>query len=530
MKFKNAVKNNLLDYKKSLSKPDYYYKANSALLFIILIALFLSVIIWQLSFAVQQSPELIDKYKKTGILHSCGVSFSDPEHVFTYGLYYWGLFPVFPDRELLPSEFQDDSLFFSKEGAKKIMDVYGNTLRMDIAATFRMGNVFSLWIPYFVAIFRGSIIDTSFIPFNGFFFVMSLLLLLGVFWVYNRGILGVLLVLILGSYPFQIYSVYFQDNIFSYMISSMIMLSAVLFPMIFDIKFKTSMLFVIVSAAGMISAFAYMLRADCLTVFFPTLLVILLYRRRNLRARLMLLLVFLFFFHGTASMANTFFKYKFNQAKKVVENKGGAPFEGHKMQAHLFWHTIWCGMCDFDDTYKHSWSDYVAEYRVKPILNKIFGRNYGRLPYHHSPVDYYLPAFEPDYDKAMKILVIKDIKESPGWYAGILVKRLDKILFHGLRPRIALSPDKTLFIPGNMVFYLFFFLLLVFIKEWGYVKLIVFSAGTIIVPLFVTTFTNYHHYFIAPMFSAAVFYYSLWKFAEYKAMKKYLTRKAAHAG
>lgn len=516
----DAFRETLQDLRISLSRQDAILSKRNLFATLILIGLIFYVSTWQYNFAFNKDLD----YSQYGIIHSCGVSFSDPEHIFTYGIYYWGLFPAFPDRSQLPKEFQNDALFFSKEGARRIYDLYGYAIKMDIGGTFRMGNVLNLWLPYFVALAKGTTKDVNFIPVNATYFILSLLFLLIYFWRYGRGLLGFILVLLIGSYPFLIYSVYQQDNIFSYMISTLVFSMAFFAPFIFDVKIKPVKQVLTCAAAGILIGIASLMRADCFSAFLPCVLAVFLYRPINFKSKLMLVVVMFFTFYGSVSILHSFFDYKYTQAQRVITEKGGQTLKGVRLKSHVFWHSIWCGMYDFDKKYKHNWGDFFAEYHVKPILEKKYHREVGPLVYHNRPVDYYMPGRFPEYDMAMRDLVFSDIAKDPVWYLDIIKNRIKRIFAEAVKPRISFITGNTFVLPYNIFFYGLLIIMLIISSSWKLLKLILFSAGSATVPIVITTFSNYHYYSIIHLVVAASFIYVVIKVCVF-IFDKYIAKK-----
>jgi len=224
-----------------------------------------------------------------------------------------------------------------------------------------------------------------------------------------------------------------------------------------------------------------------------------------------LIMIMCLTFYGTVSSGNKFFDYKFTQAEKIIIEKKGKTLGTGRLKTHLFWHTLWCGMCDFDKKYGHSWGDYEAEMAAKPILETKYKRNVGRIMYHNRPVDYYLPFRVPEYDQAMRDLVLADLKKDPIWYLEILAKRAKKILFEAIKPVIMLSPGIAFTLAYNFLIFILIISLLVVLKAWTLLKLIVFSGGTAVIPMAVTTFTNYNYYSIVHLVLSAVLVYIIIK-------------------
>jgi len=495
---------------EGLKKPDTLSKNGGIISLLLLISLLIFIGLWQCTLALDGRSG--QKYEEFGIHHSCGVSFADPEHVFAYGLYYWGLFPVFPRRDLLPKEFAYNEEFYSREGSNKILNAFGYSLRMDMNGIFRMGHVFNLWLPYIVAIFKGGVEGVNFIPINGVYFTVALLFLVSFFWIYGKGLLGLIICLLIGSYPFQLYSVYYQDNIFSYMISTLILVTAFFTPFIFNKKTNMTERICLLGMSGIWLGIAFLMRTDCFSVFFPCCVIILLYKHANIRAKAGWLIYFFIMFYATVSLFHGFFDYKFNQAVRVVEEKGGVPFTGGRLKNHHFWHTIWCGMSDFDKKYGHSWEDYVAEMKAKPVLKEKYGIDVGPIKYHNRPTDNYLsPQYPDEYNNVMRYLVFEDLKKDPLWYIGILMSRFKKIFFSSIQPQINLGIGNRILLPTPKIFYFILPVILVIVRAWGYVRLLLISMGSAIIPICVTTYSNYNYYSIVHLFIAALLFYIIIK-------------------
>jgi hypothetical protein len=78
---------------------------------------------------------------------------------------------------------------------------------------------------------------------------------------------------------------------------------------------------------------------------------------------------------------------------------------------HEVWLGVWEGLGDFDRTRGHAWDDDVA----REVL-----RRAGAEPPERYPVWEYAPENEPLFRR----LVFDDVRSAPGWYAGILARRL----------------------------------------------------------------------------------------------------------
>lgn len=86
-------------------------------------------------------------------------------------------------------------------------------------------------------------------------------------------------------------------------------------------------------------------------------------------------------------------------------------------QRHEAWGAIWEGLGDFDRTRGHVWSDQAAEEAVRAEGVEDFTT--------------------PEGQAVLRRLVLRDVRQAPGWYAGILVRRLAATLtLRKLWPRV----------------------------------------------------------------------------------------------
>ncbi|MBN1274288.1 MAG: hypothetical protein JXB26_18665 [Candidatus Aminicenantes bacterium] len=484
-----------------ISKDKWFSPSRTWYSFLIIVSLVGFIIIWQLFF-VRKS----DLNSDIGLNSASGVH---DQALFSYGLYYWGLFPAYPLRSVLPEEFQSDDLFYSREGADRIMEEYGSSLRMESRHTILYGELGKNYLPYFHALIQGSPKNVSFKPANAAFFILSLVLLLVVFWRMGKGIMGIILCLILGSYPFQIFEVYYNENVFGYYISMAILMTGLFLPFIFKKSLKLWIALVSCATAGIIFAALFTIRTEPLMVSGAVFLILLLHSERPFLQRAGLLVLLILVFLAGEFVFSSYFESKFREAAGIVAEKGGEVFKGRRAEHHVFWHSLWIGLGDFDDKYGILWADSYGLAYAKPILIQKYGKKVLKDLDHTSL--YENPIFtHPDYGPIIRDKFIKGITHDPGWYLGILMKRILRIVKDSKNSRIWLFGwSVPTVIPG--VFSFFVFIMLLFLKRWEYVKLMFFPLTTALVPLLVYSEGGMTSYFIGHLYLFSIALYVLLK-------------------
>lgn len=430
--------------------------------------------------------------------------------VFTYGLYYWGLFPVYPVRSLLPKEFLSDDLFYSKKGADLIMEKYGNALRTEYEVNIRFGDLGRNYLPYFQALIKRSPKDVSFKFANSVFFIFSLLALFIVFWWHNRGLLGMLLVAFLGSYRPQLFEVYQNNNIFGYLITVTIMMSALFLPVIFDSALKKWMQVAICLISGALLAAFYSIRTEIIAIIFGLVFALIFYKRIRFIQRIWLIIFLLTAFFCAELAYGNYFEHKFKEASVVVSKKGGDAYSGNRMKHHPFWHSIWCGLGDFDGKYGYDWYDVTANNFVESRFREEYGEKiFGGIDTTSSAFVYYFHLL-PEYEIFLRDKVIKDITKDPLWYAGILMKRCMTIAVYAAAYKLHFIGLSARFIYLGIPCLLVFILLL-FIKRWEYIKLAIFSFSTASIAFFVYSGMGTPLYFTGHLYCLGITMYVLIK-------------------
>lgn len=434
---------------------------------------------------------------------------SGNESVFSYSLYYWGLFPLYPARENLPEEFSNDELFYSKKGADLIMTKYPNVLWMECWRSIANGDFGRHYLLYFDSLFQKGPKGVSFIIMNSLFFIVSLVSLFIVSWYYKKGLLGLLIIIFVGSYRFQIFEVYHSNNLFGYFITTAILITAIFFPILLNIRIeKWKQVTVCLLSGALFATFNY-IRPECILMAFGVIFALLFYRWSKLSYKIVLISLFFIAFLCTETLYNYYFEYKFKQAYSIVAKKGGHVFDGRRMRHHPFWHSIWCGLGDFGDNHGYEWHDDAPKIFAEPLLVKKYGEKIlkdTQLTSRSNNSFYTLPQ----YELILRDKIIEDIITDPAWYLRILLKRFLLVAIYVIAYKVHIFGFSISFLYLAIPCFLSS-LLLLFSKGWEYIKLLIFSFPTAMVALFVYGGGGTPLYFVGHLYCLAISMYVLLK-------------------
>jgi hypothetical protein len=139
-------------------------------------------------------------------------------------------------------------------------------------------------------------------------------------------------------------------------------------------------------------------------------------------------------FAAVSAAWTAYFDHKFDEAQQVVGKAGGQLYQGARDTHHMFWHPLWCGLGDFDKTHGYLWSDKAAKYFAMPIVEARY-RERGQGESNERFL-----FWDPVYEEVLKEKVVGDIKADPLWYAGILLRRMARVLSWTTPVRLTVGP------------------------------------------------------------------------------------------
>jgi len=440
------------------------------------------ILIWQIGFAF--NADALDSEYRLG-----AASGSRHRYVcqFAYFYYYLRLFPVVTTHNRIQ---------YSQEGARDVLNNHGKTLYMDTPGywAIRFGHFARAFMYLPDAIIKRVPWNRSTHPFTlsvhpatGTMFILALSGLYFAFWRAKFPILGMFIVLLIGSNPFQLFEVYENENVFGWSITMATLVLAFNVPLILNKKPPKYWLWAAPVLSGCCLGAITHVRTEPALIGISAALVCLTVAGTRWRVRVGLLVILAFSFVTVKSGLQRYFEHKIEEAAMVVEQAGGFPLPPEQYTTHGHWFPIWCGLGDFDEKYGYQWTDGVGYDYAVSILRKKY--NIPIKGIRRSVIDgEYLDQAKrypkklenmPEVRELMRDKVIHDVTTDPGWYADILSKRIKRIFSMNTPARLAWKKH-SIDIPMHAVLLVPSVILLVFFRAWMPLKLVCFTL-----PLFV---------------------------------------------
>lgn len=464
----------------------------------VLVVGLLAIVGWQATFG-RASAKLDHTYH---VFASTGVH--DEQHYFFY-LYHLGLYPLATDAPILHD---------TKNEAERLLRTAPDKLKQDTFVTFRSGDRGRVYLFYVDALLRHDAIKPSLRPASVLAFVTALCGLFTAMWWVQRPALGALLVVLLGSNPFQLHSVYSEENVFSWAITTMIAVLAIHVPLMGSRPASRRYPWIAAVATGLFLATVRTVRSEGMPIILGAVLAYLTLAGASWWKRLALAATLAVTFNATGALYTRAILHKFEVAQKVVRDVGGEPYEGPLPVYHEFWHAVFCGLGDFDTKYGYAWDDRVAYRYALPYLEKLAGHplklnvmsapqaqtydKAGKYPVYFSET--------PGYHDIIRDKILGDIKRDPAWYVDILVKRVRRLLTDTSPVSLSFSTEQFQTKSGLLGWACAPLLLfLLGTRRHFLAKLLVFSLPLTITPLVIYSDRGMSYYSCFHIFGAAIF-------------------------
>lgn len=402
----------------------------------VLFAGLLAIVLWQGAFASPRS-KVDDSYKITaasGVHH---------DKLFTYFFYYLNLFPVVDGSTLncardARADIPGAPAEFSYDGAQRALSTRGRSLQQDACWTWYSGDRGKIFLYLFDAWIKGAPWNPSPTPASRVGFIIALGVLYAAAWWIRRPLVGAALVTFLGSNPFQLFEINGRPNVFSWNITTAILLLGLHLPLMQRwYRPDKRWVFLWPIGVGVLMASLRTIRSEPMPMLLGAaatyaLIVGFTWRRR---AALVATLAVSFWFAG--ALWGRYFVDMQRRSAEVVAAHGGHPYPADVRLYHHVWHPIWCGLGDFGQKYGYEWDDTRAAAYAKPILvskgvyvpTPSFTPSTDPREYLDPETKLYktLPYDVPFYNDVIRDKVLSDIKRDPLWYAGVLMKRVHRI-------------------------------------------------------------------------------------------------------
>ncbi|MBT9589183.1 hypothetical protein IV102_37995 [bacterium] len=245
-----------------------------------------------------------------------------------------------------------------------------------------------------------------------------------------------IVVMLVGSNPFQVQEVQAHSNVFSWSISVAILALAMHLGYLLRPGPARVSAYLGAAGFGFLLATVRQVRTEPTVIMISVVAAILLNFKLRFRNRVALIVVLL----GSLSLAQagwkSYFAFKINQAEQVCRERGGVPYSGPRDDYHILWHPLWCGLGDYGQDRGYAWDDAAAWRYVQTILLKDYhiSVNFDKSGYYldsnwdNQPAYPRLLTEYPQCEPITRAKVVADIRENPVWYGIILLRRLNRVL------------------------------------------------------------------------------------------------------
>ncbi len=433
------------------------------------------------------------------------------QETFYYYYHYLGLFPVYAEG-IEP--------IYSRDGAEAIIRDRPEALRTERGYVIRSGDLGKIWLFGPSAFLKGDAREPTAAEFNHWFFVLGLIGVLVATWFVGQFPLGVFLVLLIGSHPFQLYEVY-ADNlpgtgqVFSIVISSALVLLAPHIPLLFGRSVSKVYLLSLPISTGIFLGTIRQVRSEPMLLIVSVLACYALASNVSRRARAAISLLSLVTLAITLLFWNQYWDSKLAESHDLVAAAGGAPYPGELTRNHVLWHPIWCGLGDFGQKYGYKWDDVAAFEYAMPILRREGAIDYEMVGTEQSTGWYddrrlynKIIWTNPRYEEILRDKVVGDIARDPAWYLDVLARRTWAILTLVVPVRIALGVN-GLNLPSSGLLLVPTLIALALLRQWALLKLLCFSLPLAATALIIYSGSGFTYYSIYPQVLWAIYMASI---------------------
>jgi hypothetical protein len=442
----------------------------------------LAVIGWQRSIQFGTPLELSASERFDSAM---GICLTESKRFF-YFFYYLGVFPVTSTVE---------PTVFSREGADEFLYRYGPTLASDLALPCAIGRAGGDWGKFFLflpdAWQKGSAADPSTIRATSILFQIAMVACIVASFFAKRYVLGLALVLLLGSYKFQLNETYFRNNIFSVSASVCLLLFALTLRFMGRhswVAKRTDWALVVIS--GVVLAMGAAVRSDALPLG-ASVAALLLFSGQPKGRGILLCAAFVLSLYLTRFGVSQYFNFKMSHAREYILKAGGYVYPGTPLEHHPIWHPIAAGLGDFGYNRGFIWGDKEMFSKALPTINSRFNLDLKPQGFFYAapgtlPHQWQRPELMPEYIAVVRDMVLSAIRAEPQWYANILRKRIDLLRTHFSSVRLEwygfeCSLPLSLWILAPIP------IAALLGRSLSYFKLAAFALPTCIIPIFITS-------------------------------------------
>ncbi|MEQ1833226.1 MAG: hypothetical protein ABL977_09240 [Candidatus Eisenbacteria bacterium] len=423
---------------------------------------------------------------------------------FFYFFHHFGVFPV--------GSLDVPRLGASKLAASEYVKNHGDRLVMDFGwptNTPRFGDYAKLFLFYPDLWLRADPAHPSATPFNVLLFNVALLAVLWAFWHEGYTLLGVLIVVLVGSDPFQVLETYARGNVFTIPISVALLALAAHLRFVTRRQRADAWAFGIAIVSALALTTLREVRAEA-GIMAGAVVLTYLCARGAWPRRLALVAVFVVAGSLTSQAWSRYWAGQFTRAEAFVARAGGQVFRAPGGTHHAFWHAIYCGLGDYGGDRGFSWDDraafrwattYDAATNPKPLTQRYVQGYY--LEDTYDGVHHVAPTDLPEYNQRMRERVLSVLRAEPLWYAGVLGQRMLAIPRDATPAALSFGAI-TLALPGVGWLTLPVLLWACWRRRWFHAALIAFTLPLSALALLVYSGRGMTYYGIAHLVALAV--------------------------
>ncbi|MBI3307478.1 MAG: hypothetical protein HYZ84_06720 [Candidatus Omnitrophica bacterium] len=446
----------------SLRGQKLFFEKNPKLRYFLLGAGIIGIILWQVGFYIQHD-RLDSSYRNRA---SLGTNWQ-PHFVF---FYVTGLFPV---RSL-----SSNPLPSGKENLLQLIHEYPQSITAWTIPNERL----SLYFYYPSTWLRGSPYQADLRITNAAAFILSLVFLYIGCWYAGLEILGIFLVLLLGSNPYELFEIYSNQNVFGWPILASLLILTPFLPILWARPLPRHYGWLTALAAGIVTGSARHIRPESLAMILAAATGFFWMVKISWKRKIFLAFLCLFSFMLTSKGWEYHWTNLQSKTHAVLAEAGVKISQKTPEPVyHVFWMSVLEGLGDFDTKYGYLWDDRVSY----ALAQK-----------------YKLPPCE-----ACRKKILSDLSKDPGWFLTILAKRTWRILAENTPPRISAgSRGWNIPLPGWLVIVFMIYLTVAsfFRREYRLLSLVVFLLPTAAAPLLIFSDYGVSHYSVVHLGVAAI--------------------------
>ena len=382
---------------------------------------------------------------------------------FFYFFNYLGFFPAMSTYRPLPP---------NKMGAEEVLTRHPANVFMEMRTSFRLGDHAKLFLFYPDYYLRGMTEPLSVRPFAIGYFVLALVSLYCAFCLQRLPITGLMLVLFLGSHPAQLYQVYARDNIFSFPVSTMIIVLALNLSTIVGTWCGWFSYLMPVLSALLLGTMAHV-GTENVAGLPSVLFCYVFFVRVHLVKKIALIGLLVIGYMITTVGWQHYFDTKYRVALRRVTEIGGNPYRGPYRGHHHIWHALFMGLSDFDTRHGYTaWADSIAYNYAIPVLHEKNIQTDG--VYDNTPQYDIFYEDIPEYMEVLRNRVVSDITTDPIWYAEIIFNRIMRVVCDTTPVNIELGYTR-LNLPAGGILAFVACLVLAICRRWDILKVVCFT-------------------------------------------------------